>query len=286
MKNQNRKRRRIVCTQCGNGFSSSWYKEHKSKCQMKNQVSQPRCQMEEGDYPYETPSVSEYESSDIEELSEIQELGSQVSNTVTAQFSKLLKGKGCEEDVVFFESCRSNEDDETNERSDESVQPPPTESWDNTDDDHGLDEEFEVSEQTDNNQSQGCDSKIESLVMWLMLFLCSWQSTYSITDTALSVIIKFLCRFFWLMGAFDSTMATVARLFPNSHYKLRKGLGLYGDSFIKYVVCPKCKSIYKFEDCVQTRSGQKVSGRCKFVPWPNHPHRRKRGELCHFNVVG
>lgn len=73
-------------------------------------------------------------------------------------------------------------------------------------------------------------------------------------------------------------MASVARLFPNSHYKLKKALGLLGDDFIKYVVCPKCKTLYKFEDCIETRSGQKVSAKCKFEAWPNHPHSRKRGE--------
>ena len=46
-------------------------------------------------------------------------------------------------------------------------------------------------------------------------------------------------------------MASLAKVFPNSLYKLKKAAGLHGDDFKKYVVCPKCKSLYKFDDCVE-----------------------------------
>ena len=118
------------------------------------------------------------------------------------------------------------------------------------------------------------------LVYWLLLFLFSWQCGFSFTDSAVEMLLKFLGRFFSILGTFDdnSPMALVAKRFPNSLYKLRKHLGLLNeDEFVKYVVCPKCKALYDYKDCIQSRFGRQVSTCCKFVVWSRHPHWRKRG---------
>ena len=46
---------------------------------------------------------------------------------------------------------------------------------------------------------------------------------------------------------------------------------------VEYVVCPKCHSVYDYENCVVTlRSGKKESKTCCFVKYPSHPHPSKR----------
>lgn len=100
------------------------------------------------------------------------------------------------------------------------------------------------------------------------------------TDSALDMLVKFLSRFFWIVGTFDENgiVAKISKGFPNTLYKLRKQLGLMdSDDFVKYVVCPKCKTLYNYKDCVERRCGRKVSARCRFIPWSQHPHRNKRG---------
>jgi len=94
------------------------------------------------------------------------------------------------------------------------------------------------------------------------------------------MLLKFLSRFFWIVETFDenSAIAKVARCMPNTLYKLKKHLGLMNnDDFVKYVVCPKCKTLYDYKDCFQSRCGRQVSARCRFVPWSRHPHKNKRG---------
>ena len=47
--------------------------------------------------------------------------------------------------------------------------------------------------------------------------------------------------------------------------------------FTKYVVCPKCNSIYNYDDCVVFRSnGRFESKRCSHIPYPRHPRRTHR----------
>ena len=48
------------------------------------------------------------------------------------------------------------------------------------------------------------------------------------------------------------------------------------DDFIEYVVCPKCHSIYHYEDYFYVCHGQKESKACTHIPNPNHPHHSRR----------
>ena len=45
----------------------------------------------------------------------------------------------------------------------------------------------------------------------------------------------------------------VAANIPTSVYMRNKQLFGGGSEFIKYVVCPECHSLYKFEDCLEKR---------------------------------
>ena len=47
-----------------------------------------------------------------------------------------------------------------------------------------------------------------------------------------------------------------------------------------YVVCPKCYTLYKLEECIiRQRNGTDESAKCSFVQYPNHPHVSRR-ERC------
>ena len=277
------KRRRQTCSYCGQTFSYSWYREHKTSCKIKKvetynvQSTSPK-PPENDENTHDIEDYQEDEYTECIHTDEVQEgLGAQLP---ASQLENLLKARQFEEeDKDFFDSTFEAPECCEPQLSNENHQPPATEEWDDQNDDKEAENDFREgnSEPCDIEDTPSPNNKVATLVLWIMLFLASWQSSYSITDTALTVLIKFLCRIFWLIGAFDHTVATLAKQFPNSHYKLKKALGLLDDDFCKYVVCPSCKSLYKFEDCIDTRSGRKVSAKCKFIAWPSHPHRARRG---------
>lgn len=48
-------------------------------------------------------------------------------------------------------------------------------------------------------------------------------------------------------------------------------------SFMEYVVCPKCDCIYEFKDCyIQTGTNIRLSKACCHVAFPDHPHMSRR----------
>ena len=67
-------------------------------------------------------------------------------------------------------------------------------------------------------------------------------------------------------------LAHIADLMPLSLQTVHNALGIAGDDFTVYVVCPSCQSVYHYEDCIIRRPyGQSESKHCCHVAYPNHP---------------
>ena len=90
---------------------------------------------------------------------------------------------------------------------------------------------------------------IKIIIQWTMIFLCMWSSFCTLSDNALDILLAFLQAVFESMGSLFPVLAGFAVLFPKSLRSLRKQVGMDQDKFIKYVVCPKCHSLYVFGDC-------------------------------------
>lgn len=277
-----RSRRRILCSRCGSSYSYSGSRSHSCG---DNTISNASSDKEAG---FESPiadGIGLEEESDPGESDagchEKIDTEPLLSSDFRRRLVDRLRKRFNEEDLAHFD-----DDDPvaihvngTDNVAGESV----NENWEGTEDDSDPRDDFDHDQQQEQeitSSSLPFSDKCGVLVYWLLLFLFSWQCGFSVTDSALEMLLKFLSRFFWVLGTFDenSAMALIAKCFPNSLYKLRKHLGLLNkDDFVKYVVCPKCKSLYDYKDCIQSHCGRQVSARCTFVAWSRHPHRRKRG---------
>lgn len=105
------------------------------------------------------------------------------------------------------------------------------------------------------------------------MFLCLWQSVYTISDAAMVVLLKFVVALFKALA--DSTSAIISRFastIPSSVYMLRKCIqGDDNEHFLEFVVCPTCFSLYKIEDCIETQQdGEKSPKVCPYIKFPNH----------------
>ena len=125
-----------------------------------------------------------------------------------------------------------------------------------------------------NSESVPCDRPVWQLVYFLLM----WQTLYRVSNTALKVLLKFLSLFVLLFGrafapaAVNESLHRFAAEIPHSIQNGHKLLwNTTGDDFITFVVCPKCDSVYKYDDCVVTVGGKKESKRCENVAYPNHP---------------
>lgn len=87
-----------------------------------------------------------------------------------------------------------------------------------------------------------------------------------------------MSAFFRVFGSIFISDAAVENFkIPNNTDSVSKLLQTTNsDDFIEYVVCPKCLSVYYYEDCVYSHHGQKESKACPYIAHPNHPHHSRR----------
>ena len=100
------------------------------------------------------------------------------------------------------------------------------------------------------------------------------QRQSHISNAAISSLLQFLTFFVHALGvAFQcDSLVHAAEGIPVGTKTVHKLLGTHGNDFIKYVVCPKCHSVYSYEYCIERRSyGASISKLCQHVAFPNHP---------------
>ena len=128
--------------------------------------------------------------------------------------------------------------------------------------------------QNKHNRSEDCKE-----LRTLLLFLLLWQSMFRVADRAIVVLIKFFKLFLYIIGRVlkAQLLLNFVKIIPESLYMVEKNLGLQKDSFTKYAVCPKCKTLYNFDDCIRQRpNGETVSAKCSHIDFPLHPQRARR----------
>ena len=114
---------------------------------------------------------------------------------------------------------------------------------------------------------------LKPLRMILLTGLLIIQKLAGLSDRAISLIIRFIVAFLTLFAVTlqIDVLQLFAKSIPVTYLSVRKLLGLDGNDFKQYAVCPKCHSLYPADDVV---SG-KVS-KCGYIKWPSHPQWRKR----------
>ena len=179
-------------------------------------------------------------------------------------------------------------DDGVNYNEDEYLELPQREIWDNElipD----IEEDFvensswkSVPVNTVGQSAERSESNVNGkqsvILQWVLIGLCHLWSVFYIPDSAMEYFITFLKRLFQVISHSNIWFQDIASGFPSSLYNLKKKLNLLDDKFTKYVVCPKCHSIYKFEDCFHIAGGQNVSKHCAFIKFPNHRQHWRRKE--------
>lgn len=120
------------------------------------------------------------------------------------------------------------------------------------------------------------DGRIHAALQWLVRFLVAWQSQVGLSDRALQMLFTFLSSFFHVLGLILPASVTLAHFFPKSVHAAKKSLHLDQDSFMKYVVCPRCHSLYDFDECFEHSGNRRIPRNCSHISHPNHPQRHHR----------
>ena len=108
---------------------------------------------------------------------------------------------------------------------------------------------------------------------WTIIFIGAWSTAHNIPMTAIGYLLLFLNALFSACAIFSSAFLALSYVVPKTIYALKKAQGLLEDRFTKYVVCPKCNTLYQLLDLRQPNNQIPT---CTYVPFPDHSQRRFR----------
>ena len=75
----------------------------------------------------------------------------------------------------------------------------------------------------------------------LAMMLLTWQSTFKISDNAITSLLLCIKQFMWIIGNVlcPNSLTAFANNIPKTFFSLRKWTAILRDNFSQYVVCPK-----------------------------------------------
>lgn len=131
-----------------------------------------------------------------------------------------------------------------------------------------------------NDDTTEINSK-NSLLLKLLWFIFFWQSVFHISEAAVKSILYFLRYFVRTLGLVyqNALMVSFSQEIPLTVKTAEKYLGIDLDhsGIVEYVVCPKCSSVYCYDNCVEIKSdGTKHAKQCHHIKYPHHPYLSKR----------
>ncbi|XP_077866482.1 uncharacterized protein LOC144354692 [Saccoglossus kowalevskii] len=208
---------------------------------------------------------------------------------------KLNKLDACssDEDVgdkINSESCRDNNGCDSSGNK-PLLNEKHTEVWV---DDADIYEAMQFNEHLPNqpDTTGGTPANHSHLMTAILMFLLSWQKIYVVSDRGIQCLVTFIKHLLLTVAVIFNVngLTKFIKVLPGTLFTIRKFLGLDRDAFTQYVVCPKCHSIYPFENCFKMKSnGQKVSLKCSHIAFPQHQHQSRQkacGEVLLKKVKG
>jgi len=134
----------------------------------------------------------------------------------------------------------------------------------------------------ESQQRQTSLQKVNSLVFWFVYFLLIWQATCHLSDNGLAWLLRFLVSWLKVFGVEISNefFEKLLLSFPGSLCLVRQFLNLDRDNFNKFVVCPKCTKLYKYDSCLEIENNQQVAKKCS-----NTYYSRGRKKTCNATML-
>jgi len=131
----------------------------------------------------------------------------------------------------------------------------------------------------DQDMNHSAFTTTSTQLRYLLSFIVIWQFAYTISNAAVTNLLRFLKFFLLFIGHLFQCkqISEMGSEIPLTLKFLGRLLNLQEDDLTNYVVCPSCDSVYEYNDCFERKAnGDLESKCCRHVQFPNHPHMSRR----------
>ena len=96
----------------------------------------------------------------------------------------------------------------------------------------------------------------------MVILIASVQRKHYIPDSAIAIILQIFYIFLQILSRAAPSLTEVANSFPSFLLRMQLFLGLNSSTFTKYVVCPKCSSVFTYAESNNRIGSREISKRC------------------------
>ena len=102
-------------------------------------------------------------------------------------------------------------------------------------------------------------------------FLYFFHLLYRLSDCSIGFLLKFIRHLIHFLGVIThlDLLFQIANALPKSMHPIKNTFK--DNSYIEYVVCPKCCRLYLISDCLISNHGNMESRKCDYFEFPDHP---------------
>ena len=113
-----------------------------------------------------------------------------------------------------------------------------------------LDYEGPMEGNNQHSDEPNSDIAVNEVIKATIGLLFLWQATYHISDNALEKLLSLIHQFLLILNSvlgIDAFEAIIS-VFPSSLFRARQLCSINTESFDRYVSCPKCHSLYTYDE--------------------------------------
>ena len=101
----------------------------------------------------------------------------------------------------------------------------------------------------------------------ILLFMMLWQCIFNIPDTALGVIVIFVYHLMKVINSISGHKVIAAWIeqFPVTRHGVHDRIIANDITFVEYIVCSACHSLYDIDSCVVVSGTQRYSRKCEYT---------------------
>lgn len=108
--------------------------------------------------------------------------------------------------------------------------------------------------------------------------ILTWHLAHNVSAAALDELLQYISHLFSAAEALiTSPIAAGLSAFPATLFLAYKFLKIDAENFSRYVLCPKCHSLYDYGEMLKADKDGSISlRRCTYIKFPRHPQKNRR----------
>ena len=111
-------------------------------------------------------------------------------------------------------------------------------------------EDDPVDDQQDPVDDQQGQDSINIIVVMICKLIMYWHIVYGLSESVLRGLLLIFSKMLAEIAKLHTSLEYMSKAFPSSVYRFRKLLGIERDIFRKYVMCPKCGTLYPYGNII------------------------------------